>query len=318
MTGQDDNNNDQSRIDGLLSRINEWLTTLRWKPLLYTAAGGLLVLVFQGIIEGFAYDIWQDAIIPWLRTEIKTNYFVMGVAGLGWAMAFFVYFLGRSDRRKIASLEFIRHEHSQMQSTLLDLKQQLGEVNSELRVWKNYEPELDYRRKQARLLDLVTAVDSELLHILTIDGRIGTRQAENYVMSVLRRVCDLFGRHHIRACVYVPDPADPNSLLIRWSKGAGDDSRRFNRWYIGDEDPEVVGKIRGIPGSVWVRGEGRVREHVRDDPDFHDPHEPPRGDMLPYDSILQAIIFPDDKHRKLGILALDSNGYTFTNDDLKL
>ncbi len=120
-----------------------------------------------------------------------------------------------------------------------------------------------------------------------------------------------------RASIYTPDINNPDFLTIKWDYGVGNVSRHWNRWYIGKDDPATRGLHRGIPGSVYIKGESRVNADVSTDPDQMDPYQPKRP-VLPYRSTIQAVIHPDDKQKKLGVLCFDSQSYEFTQHDLTL
>jgi hypothetical protein len=311
-------------LKGLPVRVEKWIrATLQWKTIVNVFIAGLFLMIISGVVEGESYEFWSVTVRPWIRT-IHPNWpvtnFILLLLGLGWFLAFIfvimTFLFYGADRRRLGQLETVGQENAKREQSIAELTKQIGELTRQGVEFQSVEAELMLRRKEVLLLDLIRQIDAELLVIMT-ERLFSGKEEENFLASFVRRVSELFGNDYIRACVYTPDPYEPDMLSIRWSRGVGDDSRLFNRWYIGNGDPNVLSKPRGIPGSVWVLGEGRVREHVRDDPDFVDPHVPKR-EFLPYDSILQTLIHPDDLERKQGVLCLDSKFYTFSEHDLKL
>lgn len=314
-------------LKGLPVRVEAWIRkyVTRWKIAGLLVA--LLVFILAAIAEGEINRLWTERLRPWFVAPYPewhvSNGLITFIIFNG--IATFVFFvlsvlIYGADRRRLGQLENLRqenthhrHQLSTLTTTLYEQTRQLDKCCADR---DDFEQELEVRRKEANLLDLFSNIDSEL-YLLLLQGKPGEEEVHNFVSSVLRRICALFGNNIVRTSVYTPDPNDPEFLTIRWDSGVGEVSRWANRWYIGGTDPTINHKRRGIPGAVWLKREGRVNAHVREDPDFVDPHQPPR-DFLPYESTLHALIHPSDEQKGLGILALDSKDYTFTDHDLQL
>lgn len=301
----------QERLKGFFERLKAELTL--WRVLSYVVVVG----IFDTVIQGEVSMGWTTWLRPWLATSTQIGQGWLVLAFAGWLAALIFFWNGRIDRRSSEVKRFLQEENDRLKENIALLNNNIGELNSKAIDYKVLKAELEKLSKQAKLLDLIFHVDRELILLLVSKEVFDEDTSSRFAISFLRRISELFGNFTVRACVYIPDPADPDVLIILWSQGVGDDSRRFNHWYIGNGDPAATGKRRGIPGSVWIKGEGRVQEHVKDDPDFYDPHVPKR-EFLPYESILQTVIYPDGEQEKLGILSLDSKEYTFTQYDLDL
>lgn len=306
----------ENRIRPYLERLTlKWLFVSILKALIFF----IFAVVFVGVIEGISYDIWLTSVIPWLKTARSdvTNGLLL-TEGLfciiGWSGALlsglFAFLIYGADRRRLGQLEEVGEENASRERRIDELNETLGRLRSELQ-----------RTQEAgsQLLAMFGSLDRELLMLLT-QGSVADRtvigaffeSACRRLFDYLREDTDLF-----RASIFLPDEQNREFLVIKWDYGVGEASRRWNRWYIGDRDPETLGIHRGIPGEVFVKGNGCVVKNVRDNPDFYDSHQPPRS-ILPYNTILLAVIHPNDIKRKYGVFCLDSLTYNFSEKDLEI
>lgn len=317
---------------GLPQSLASWIRTRRSRRTVLGA--GILTFigfVLGGIVGNASYAAWLQEVQPWFNTRhtnwVVTNRLLFGTF-LGWGIALvfmvLVFVLGVAGGRLLGRIDSAERDKMSLERTAGDLRQEVGELrakNSLLTEQLNsVGPQaaelVEYRKlydREKKLRELILQTDDELF--LLLEGNLGEQQQRRFVCGVLRRMIELFDNCAVRGSVYIPDPNQPDTLIIMWDVGVGQASRDVNRWYIGDLEPEVVGKARGIPGAVWKKGKGRVNAHVREDKDFKDPYVPPRT-VLPYESTLHVPICPPDEDRKLGVLVLDSREYTFQDEDL--
>jgi hypothetical protein len=279
----------------------------------------LVGVIIVGIVEGKSYDFWVGSVEPWLTTEasITQGSLLMGVVFciLGWicvlvAAGFGFLFYG-ADRRRLGQLEEVGKENAEREQAIHELHNQLGQLKTELNLVQQVNTEL---------LALFSAADRELLTLLTQDNLHDKNAIRAYFESVCRRLFKYLRReseHLFRASIYLPSSQEKEYLIIAWDIGVGEVSRRWNKWYIGEHDPSTLGVHRGIPGTVYMNGKDLVSGNVKNEPGFHDPHEPPRS-VLPYKALLSVLIHPNDTDRKCGVLCIDSQTYTFDTNDLKI
>lgn len=173
--------------------------------------------------------------------------------------------------------------------------------------------------------NVISTIEHELYNLVinVIHGHVQLEvdQVDRFIYSFLRKICNFYDRigynYVSRACIYTPDH-DAEFLKIRWPRGLEEQSKSFNKWYIGP-DPVPPEMERGIPGEIWRQGYGEAVPDVLRDNRFRDSWDPPRKpeDIL-YRSLVQTLIFDSTRERKLGLLSVDSMLYTFTELDLLL
>jgi len=317
-------------LKGLPVRVEEWIRThFSPKAVFFGVAAYLVLQVIGGAIQGESFELWKS-LLSWLGSTHQnwtiTNGLLTALVA-GWMVATLFLLVSLliygADRRRLGQLEEVGAQ-SEKRRMILD---QLGRQTVELRTAaetltdenRRLGIELDARRKQAKLLDVILRNDRELLVLFSRPGAISITdlEAQALVESMLRSTFTLFGGDgSCRACVYTPDSAI-QKLRIRWDYGLGQPSHRWNEWYIGDRDPKSTNQPRGIAGSVFVSGVDRANPSVLVDPDFVDAHSPRRS-TLPYRSAIHTVIHPDDPTRKLGVLCIDSNTFVFSDADLDL
>jgi hypothetical protein len=314
-------------LRGLPRRVEAWIRGLRLRSIIIALVLFLAGAIVSGIVEGESFKFWDTSIQPWFG-ETYPNWLVTNRLLLfiwcGWLLTLLaiigVFLIYAANRRRLGELEAVRRELDGPRSELVGIAHQLEGLAPESGTLKEQVDtiilELKRRWKESNLLHLLRNADRELFLLFT-EGGVGARDEEIFVTGFLRRTCEMFGDHQIRASVYTPDTTDPERLSIKWDLGVGQVARWRNRWYIGELDPPPRDKPRGIPGAVWMKNESRVNADVTKDPDFAEAYDPPR-EHRPYVSTLHALIYPDDTQRKLGILALDSDSYEFTAHDLEL
>jgi hypothetical protein len=315
-------------LRGLPVRIENWIRSridqFSWRWVFYTLLIGIPFtisgIVAGGILEGKSYEIWTSSVEPFLREEatgITKGFLVLGgtVCTVGWATAAILgaaaNLIYGADRRRLGQLEQVGKENAEREKIINELNKEIGQIRNEV----------DHIRKAGtELLALFSALDRELLSLLTRQDTFNKKMVDAYFESVCRRLFKYMraeSDHRFRASVYLPNKAKQQQLVIKWDIGVGKVSRRWNKWYIGDRDPTTLNLHRGIPGDVFMRGVARTNLDVRDDPYFHDPYKPPRS-VLPYKAILHAVIHPNDLSRKCGVLCIDSLTYKFSPSDLEI
>jgi len=322
-------------LSGMPARVQKLYRALAkhwWITLLFGIISFLFGTSVSGIVEGESLNFWNTSIKPWLgRTHSIPNDILLLII-LGWILFIlaFILLLGvyGANRRKAGQLETIRQENASRGQAVTQLSTNVAQLNTQVTQLTDnvtqretqltlLASDLERLRKETRLLDIIRNTDRELFVLLT-QPTFTEDEVQNIIEVIFRRTFELWGLDKVhRASIYTPDIDDPDILTIKWDYGVGYVSRHWNRWYIGAEDPATRGLHRGIPGSVYVKGESRVNPDVATDPDQVDPYQPKRS-VLPYRSAIEALIHPDDKRKKLGVLCFDSLDYVFTQHDLTL
>ncbi len=279
----------------------------------------LVVTAILGIIEGISYDFWQESFVPWWRTKYdRVTYgrlmFFGGLCTIGWGgtmvLGLFATLFYGTDRRRLGQLEEVGKENADREKQINELNQEIGRLGSELQY---------AHQTRGYLLAMFSSLDRELVTLLTQNSKINNKSVVAFYESACRRLFNYFSSdsHVFRSSVYLPDSLAPEFLVIHWDYGVGEVSRRWNRWYIGNQDPDSLKVHRGIPGKVFLTKSGRVNENVRNDPDFYDAYEPPRP-RLPYNGVLHALIHPDNPDEAYGVFCVDSLTYQFDERDLEI
>ena len=322
-------------LSGMPARVQRWyraLTKSRWITLLFGTLTFLCGTIVSGIVGGESLNFWSTSIKPWLSSNRPVSNAIVLLLILGCFLFFlaFLLLLGvyGANRRTTGQLDTIQKENDSRGQSLNQRTTEVAQLNTQVTQLTNnltqretqlsqLASDLERLRKETRLLDIIRNTDRELFVLFT-QPTITADEIKHLIEVIFRRTFDLWGLDKVhRASIYTPDSDDPDILAIKWDYGVGEVSRHWNWWYIGKQDPATRGLHRGIPGSVYVKGESRFNEDVTSDPDQVDPYQPKRS-VLPYHSTVQALIQPDDKQKKLGVLCFDSLDYVFIQHDLTL
>lgn len=313
--------------EGPLIRFTDWLRK-QLTPGKITRAFLRVIsyLVFGAIIAGIlgnaSFEYFRDTVIPSLgepHVGLTNGAVLLGalLLSLGWIFTILfgiaAILLFGSDQRKYGQLKDERTERAQLLLSNTNLQAEIITLKDEVENLRRMSS-----TNMTQILDTFAATERELLWLVS-QGKFTVSDRNRLLESMCRRTFDLFdrGQHSFRAAVYLPEDDNDDYLVIKWDLGVGDVSRRYNRWYVGGQDAYRIGAKRGICGTVYVRGEGRVVPDVLKDPDFFDPQERPSS-QIPYRSLVQAVIHPDDLDYKYGVLSIDSYTYIFTEDDLSI
>jgi hypothetical protein len=303
---------------------------IRRAPILSMIAIAFIGHAIFGIIEGLAYDFWQRTLIPWISegSNLQLSFLILGwgmvlVAGQRW---FYYYGQTKHKQGQLDSLQTENTKREQKLSDLAvqttDLTAQVDELHDQLVHFDAITAQLELHCRTINMVEkVIRPIDREISG-LVLDRQFGSAVQKRLAQSLLRRLCEMYEEISgagIRASIYLPDLSNPDFLVIEWSYQIGEEARDVNRWFIGQHHSGNNGNAPhpGLPGKAWTTGQGLVTEDVDDCPDFVELRVPPRP-RLPYTSLLHAIIHPDDNEKKLGVLAMDSRGYTFTAHDLNL
>lgn len=275
-------------------QVENQLLTLRWRHVLYAAITGLLTFILvtlvAAILQDMGLNIWKMSILPWIDTNEAVSNGILAVISLGWPL---------SVMTLLASWGWYGL-YNRTKGQLVQIEQErLCELTP----------------KEAKSGAVLDAIDRELLVYLT-DRSIPHNEdaVKRLVDGIVQRMFEIWGADKVfRAAVYLPKKNDSDYLTTEWcDEGVGDK----HSWYIGDYDPSVKGP-RGIPGSVYWSKKSRVDAEIRDDPDFHNWKGRERKE-LPRISAVYALIHPDDKEKRMGVLCFESESYTFNEHDLAL
>ncbi len=319
---------------GLPQRIETWFhaqISRKW-----TFAGFvitfLLGLIISGIVEGTVFDVWKGSIQPWLIERSSFTHIVLLLMSLGWGffilIGIILFGIYGAGKHRDGQLETIKRQNETYEADLTRLLIQVNDFTRELEQLRDQSTqqqekfvqvasECELLRRKTKLLDLISNTDRELF-ILFTQLTFTEEVIQNFVEAIFRRTFELWGLDKVhRGGIYIPDPNNSEFLSLKWDYALGSASRHWDRWYIGAHDPTTKNSPRGIAGSVYMKGEDRVNTDITSDPDFVDMHQPKR-EVLPYRSSIHAVIHPDDKQKKLGVLCLDSSIYEFTLHDLTL
>jgi hypothetical protein len=316
-------------FQGLPVRLASRLLDLsRWKRILWIIVLLIAGNAIGGVIEGEGFDFWRVNIRPWFAESYPDWVVTKGLlfaSALGWLMFLLILpvtiLIYGADRRRLGQLETVGKENAEREMLINSLTAQVAELSAQIEAntkqLAQAEKSVAAHIRDSQLVDIITQIDRELFTLVHSTSDITDVAEDNFLYSVVRRMFQLFNNEVYRACLYLPDVSEPDYISIVWDHGVGEQSRAWNRWYVGPMDPTTTRRPRGVAGSVFCSAESRVCPDVRLEPDFHDPYRPQRPN-LPYKSTLNILVHPDDKTVKIGVLCIDSAGYKFTEKDKEM